>query len=255
MGRIYIDFWTKMALFGSKTLVLSVETSGRRGSVAFGAGERVIAEITFSGVMRHSAELFTSVQALLNQVGKEAEDIEQLYITVGPGSFTGLRIGVTMAKMMSFANDIGILGVSTMDVIAHNASRYIADTKSPIKQIGTILDAKRSQFYISIFERVEDDWVKVQRECLMTASEFTERFGGSNKPLLLLGEGLLHYADQFRTEGINIIDEDYWYPSASSLYFIGRTLAQTGNFADAAALNPFYLREPEAVEKRQRGRL
>lgn len=244
-----------MALFGSKTLALSVETSGRRGSVAFGTGERIIAEITFSAVMRHSAELFTSVQALLKQVRKKPEDIEHIYITVGPGSFTGLRIGVTMAKMMSFANDIRIVGVSTMDVIAKNASRYIDDTKSPIKKIATILDAKRNQFYISIFERVEDDWVKIQMECLMTASEFVERFGASNNPLWLLGEGLLYYADQFRTDRIHIIDQNYWYPSAGSLYLIGRKLAQLGKFTDAEALKPFYLREPDVIEKQKRDRL
>lgn len=243
-----------MGHFDGKTGVLAVETSGRRGSVAVGQGQRIIAKRTFSEVMRHGAELFTSVQSLLSQAGKEPEDIKQLYITVGPGSFTGLRISVTMAKMMSFANDIDIVAVSTMDVIAGNASRYMADTNRQIKRIGTILDAKRKQFYVAVFERIADEWEKVVPECLMTATDFVERFGGSDEPIWLLGEGLLYYAKQFRTDGINIMEEDYWYPSAGSLYFIGRKLAQAGNFADAAALKPFYLREPEAVEKSQRDR-
>lgn len=243
-----------MGYFDIEKAVLSVDTSGRRGSAAIGRGQRIIAEINFSGVMRHSAELFTSIQALLRQSDRKPEDIKQLYITVGPGSFAGLRIGVTMAKMMRFTNDIDIVAVSTMDVIASNASKYIADTNRQIKRIGTILDAKRKQFYVAVFDRIADGWKKVVPECLMTATDFVERFGGSDEPIWLLGEGLLYYAEQFRTEGTNVMEEDYWYPNACSLYFIGRKLAQAGNFVDAAALKPFYLREPDAVEKSQRDR-
>ena len=235
-------------------VVLSVETSGRKGSVALGQGQRIIAERTFSGMMRHSAELFASIQCLLDQAQKKPQDIRHLYLTVGPGSFTGLRIGITMAKMMSFANDIDIVPVSTMDVIAANASQYIADTNRRINRIGTILDAKRRQFYVAIFDRYEDGWEKVVPDCLMTSAEFAKKIGKSIKPTWLLGEGLVYYADQFRTDGFNVIDEDYWYPHAANLYFIGRKLAQEGKFVNAPTLKPLYLRGPDAVEKSQRGK-
>jgi tRNA threonylcarbamoyladenosine biosynthesis protein TsaB len=237
-----------------KMVVLSVETSGRKGSVALGQEQRIIAEIAFSGMMRHSAELFASIQSLLNQAEKTPQDIRHLYLTVGPGSFTGLRIGITMAKMMSFANDIDIVPVSTMDVIAGNASQYIADTNHRIKRIGTILDAKRKQFYVSIFDRIADGWEKVVPDCLMTSAEFAQKFGESNEPPWLLGEGLVYYEDQFRADGFNIINEEYWYPRAANLFFIGRKLAQQGKFVNAAALKPLYLREPDAVEKSQRSK-
>ena len=154
--------------------------------------------------------------------------------------------------MMCFTNNIDIVAVSTMDVIANNASRYIADTNQRIKRIGTILDAKRKQFYVAVFDRIADGWKKVLPECLMTAPDFVERFGTNDNPIWLLGEGLLYYAEQFRTEGTNVMEEEYWYPSARSLYYIGRKLAQAGNFADGSALKPLYLRQPDAVEKSQR---
>ena len=107
-----------------KSLILAVETSGRTGSVAIGAGDDILAEKTFSGQMRHSAELFVSAERLLSQIGAGAEKIKHVYFAAGPGSFTGLRIAVTMAKMMAFANGAKIVAVSTMDVIAENASIY-----------------------------------------------------------------------------------------------------------------------------------
>ena len=204
--------------------------------------------------MKHSAELFITLRSLLTLAGKEPENIEHLYITVGPGSFTGLRIGTTMAKMMALANEIDIVAVSTMDVIAANASRYMHDTGRQIKQIATILDAKRKQFYVAVYDRIADEWEKVVPESLMTATDFLERFGSIEKPIWLLGEGLLYYAEQFQKNGINIMEEEYWYPSAESLYFIGRKLAQQGCFADAAALKPFYLRQPETLEKSKRNK-
>jgi tRNA threonylcarbamoyladenosine biosynthesis protein TsaB len=238
-----------MGDFEKKTLCLSVETSGRKGSVALGKNARIIAETSFSGQMRHSCELFTSVQSLLNSKGKKAKEIGQIFISVGPGSFTGLRIGVTMAKMMSFANDTLISGVNTMDLLAVNATEFMEFNDCKISRIGTILDAKRKQFYISVFDRIEGKWVKILPDCLMTSSEFTEKFGQDDKPIWLLGEGLVYYAEQFHKESINIMEEKYWYPSAKKLYFIGRKLAQAGKFANSDALKPFYLREPGAVEK------
>ena len=243
-----------MRLLDAKTGILAIETSGRKGSLAFGHGKRIIAKRTLSGLMKHSAELFITLQSLLTLAGKKPENIEHLYITVGPGSFTGLRIAVTIAKMMSFANDTLIVPISTMDVIADYASRYIDDKNPQIKRIGTILDAKRKLFYVALFEKYADQWIKVVPDCLMTPADFVKRFAQEKEPIWLTGEGLLYYKELFRSENIYTMEEKYWYPSAERLYFIGRKLAQQGCFADAAALKPFYLRQPQTLEKSKRNK-
>ncbi len=131
-------------------LILAVETSGRLGSVAIAVGEQMLAEAAFSGPMRHSSEVFPAICTLLNRFGRKPKDIEHIYISVGPGSFTGLRIAVSIAKTMHMANNTKIVAVDTLDVIAANADDYLRQEKTRVEQIAGILDAKRSQFYIAV---------------------------------------------------------------------------------------------------------
>ena len=105
-----------------KPLILAVETSGRAGSAAIAIGEQILAEAAFSGPMRHSAEIFPTVSALLKDLGRKPKEIEHIYISIGPGSFTGLRIAVTIAKTFNLANNAKIVPVDTLDVIAANVT-------------------------------------------------------------------------------------------------------------------------------------
>ncbi len=162
-----------------KTLILAVETSSRVGSVAVAAGQRLLDEIIFSGPMKHSSELFPAIRNLLSRFDKKPQDIEQIYISVGPGSFTGLRIAVTLAKSMHLANSAKIVPVDTLDVIAANVmppaspgderrlsavaatlrSKTTAEDGSAKAEatsdeiIAPILDAKRGQFYIAVYKK------------------------------------------------------------------------------------------------------
>jgi tRNA threonylcarbamoyl adenosine modification protein YeaZ len=110
-----------------KTLVLAVETSGRIGSVVIALGEKILAEATFSAPIRHSAEIFPAISDILQRFSRKPEQIEQVHISVGPGSFTGLRIAVTLAKTLHLANAAKIVAVDTLDVIAANVTDYIKE--------------------------------------------------------------------------------------------------------------------------------
>ena len=103
-------------------LILAVETSGRLGSVALAQGDKLLSETSFSGPMRHSAEIFPAITDLLSKFDKKPDQIEQVYISAGPGSFTGLRIAVTFAKTLALANGAKIVAVDTLDVIAANVT-------------------------------------------------------------------------------------------------------------------------------------
>jgi tRNA threonylcarbamoyladenosine biosynthesis protein TsaB len=244
-----------------KPLVLSVETSGRIGSVAIAFGERVLGQTHFSDLMRHSSELFPAISALLQSRGKGSSQIEQTYISVGPGSFTGLRIAVAMAKTMHLANSAKIVAVDTLDVIAANAHDYTRKENARVRKIGTVLDAKRGQFFAAAYrilsrpsESVQFQtgnmyYEKILPDCLTTSSEFLERFAGQSEPIWLLGEGLVYHRDKFKAEGVRFLPEDYWSPSAEKVHLLGWEKAQLGQFADPLTLQPLYLRRPEAEEK------
>jgi tRNA threonylcarbamoyladenosine biosynthesis protein TsaB len=239
-----------------KPLILAIETSGRTGSVAIALGEQLLSEAYFSGPMRHSAEIFPAVHKLLVRFSRKPKEIKHIYISVGPGSFTGLRIAAALAKTMHLANAAKIIAVDTLDVIAANATDYIKDLSSvaPAKEeekakglvkIATILDAKRGQFFIAVYQNEQGQWKKSMPDCLMTAGQFIENCGGKSQPVWLLGEGLVYHKDKFKVEGIRFLNERYWNPRAEKVHLLGWQKALAGQFADPLTLQPTYLRRPD----------
>lgn len=227
-------------------MILAIETSGRTGSVAIALGEQMLSEANFSGPMRHSAEIFPAVNNLLVRFSRKPKEIEHIYISVGPGSFTGLRIAVALAKTMHLANAVKIITVDTLDVIAANASDYITEEKAKdLNKIATILDAKRGQFFIAAYQNKQGQWKKSMPDCLMTAEQFIENCGGKSRPVWLLGEGLVYHKDKFKADGIRFLDEKYWNPRAEKVYKLGWQKALAGQFADPLTLQPTYLRKPD----------
>ena len=254
-----------------KPLILAVETSGRAGSAAIAIGEQILAEAAFSGPMRHSAEIFPTVSALLKDLGRKPKEIEHIYISIGPGSFTGLRIAVTIAKTFNLANNAKIVPVDTLDVIAANittentlpTSSHRARVTGP-ETIAAILDAKRSQFFIALYQRNTSDkrpvpqvratsdgiWKKILPDSLITAPQFLEQFACKEKPIWLLGEGLVYYRDKFKADGIRFLNERYWTPRAEKVHLLGWKLAVQEKFANPLTLQPAYLRKPDVKAKR-----
>jgi tRNA threonylcarbamoyladenosine biosynthesis protein TsaB len=265
--------YEKQAVMADNPLILAVETSSRVGSVALATGERLCAEITFSGPMKHSAEIFPSIITLMERFTRKPHEIEHIYLSIGPGSFTGLRIATTIAKALHLAQGTKIVPVGTLDVIAANVTdcaeqneaatpSHRQASKASVDRIATILDAKRGQFYVAAYERttqsrairnaqyaIEDAqgsvWRKTQADCLMTAAQFLESFAGADRPIWLLGDGLLYHKDKFKADGVHFLDDKYWSPRAGKVHLLGRQKAAAGQFADPLTLTPKYLMRPD----------
>lgn len=280
--RDNMDHYDKMANLGGRTLTLAVETSSRIGSAALALGDRLIEESAFSSPMQHSAEIFPAIGNLLARHGHSPSEIGQVHIAVGPGSFTGLRIAVTLAKAMHLAQGVRIVTVDSLDVVAANLAGVPEDAggtqdkpqPNPLPdRIAALFDAKRGQFYVSIYDRVplEADasqnpggdapgylipapcdtiWRKIHPDSLMTAREIIEGFAGTG-PLGVLGDGLLYHREEFAVEGAVILPEPYWSPRAANVHRLGWQKARAGLFADPLALTPFYLRGPLVTLKRR----
>ncbi|MFH1615549.1 MAG: tRNA (adenosine(37)-N6)-threonylcarbamoyltransferase complex dimerization subunit type 1 TsaB [Planctomycetota bacterium] len=244
-----IDFSVKnISNPDSTALSLAIETSGRTGSVAIGVGPAVLGRACLSKALSHSSELLPAIRNLLKGIGKRPCEIENLYISIGPGSFVGLRIAVAVAKTMHLASQTRIVAVDTLDAIASNLDDYIPQYQCPIKRAATILDAKRGLFYLAVFENKAGQFVKTLYDCLMTPAQFVRDFVAGN-PIFLLGEGLLYYSHQFHGPGVEILPAKYWCPTATKIYTLGSQMAQKGLFANPLTLSPNYVRHPEAEEK------
>lgn len=265
-----------------EAVMLAVETSSRIGSAALALGPKLLAEFHFTGPMQHSSELFPAIGDLLRNHGYVPRDIDQVHIAIGPGSFTGLRIAVAMAKAMHLASAVQIVTVDSLDVVVANLSEAPAghgDThlnKPGIvipDRIAALFDAKRGQFYVSVYQRIaavpgqpqegEDEepgyrisgpdnslWRKIAPDSLMTAREIVEGFAGSDR-LGLLGDGLLYHRDSFDTDRVVILPERYWSPRAANVHRLGYQKALAGRFTDPLALTPFYLRGPEVTLRKK----
>ncbi len=230
-------------------MILAIETSGRIGSVALGRSHAVLGESIFSGFMRQGAELLRHVQTLLDNAHSSPAAIKTIIITAGPGSFTGLRIAVTTAKMFHLAHGTNIVAVDSTDVIAENAPAFAGADDRPVERVCTILDAKRNLFYAAVFDRGPDGWKKIFGTEAVTAEALLARLEKEDpKSTYFLGEGLVYYADKFRARFTAILDEQHWAPRAVNLLRIGIKRANAGQFADPVTLAPFYIRKPEAIE-------
>jgi len=199
--------------------------------------------------MRHGAELFSTIEALLGEAKASAGDIGQVYITAGPGSFTGLRIAVTAAKMLGFAQNAKIIAADTMDVIAENLSGYPQENKKIPDCICTVLDAKKDFFYAAVFDRVDGQWQKCFGTEIVTAEQMLNWLTENGKKNVgLLGEGLVFYSKSFASPLTSLLDDSCWPATAGGLFRVGRRMAAAGLFVDPLTLTPTYLRPPDAIQ-------
>ena len=251
-----------------KTHILAVETSSRIGSVAIALNEKMLGETVFSSPLKHSAEIFPAIRGLIDQFDLNPGQIEHIYISVGPGSFTGLRIAATIAKIMQLSHAAKIVAVDTLDVVAANVINLIPENTISAanynlpditgERVAAVLDAKRGQFFIAVYERDTDResnaagralWKKVLPDSLMTISQFHDSFACQDKPIRLLGDGLLYYKDKFQAGGIDFFPKEYWSPRAGKVFLLGRHKALEEQFEDALTLTPNYLRKPDITVK------
>jgi tRNA threonylcarbamoyladenosine biosynthesis protein TsaB len=219
--------------------ILALETSGRYGSVAAAQGANLLAEKPFSDKMRHSAEVFPVMQEFLEQFDKTPADVAEIYISSGPGSFTGLRIAVTIAKIMHLTLGCKIVAVDSLDVVAQNACET--------DRVGVIVDAKRGQFFCAAYERYNSSWNKVLEDNILSPAEFLDQVA---KPITLIGEGLVYYKGRFVADQVTFADEELWRPRASGVHKIGYERALRNEYTDVAKLLPNYIRRPDAKVKK-----
>jgi len=220
---------------------LAIETSGSTGSLALVDGGVVVAEDQFPHGLRHAAEIVNRIDSLCRGVQWKPGDLAHLYVSIGPGSFTGLRIGVTLAKTLAFATGAKLVAVPSVQVLARNAP--------PGWQNAVIvLDAKRDQVFTARFVNRDGQPVEAEPAHLDSLAEMLAR---SPRPVHLIGEGI-PFHERFIAQagpGVMLTAPELWQARASAVAEIGARLASVGQFESPDRLAPLYVRRPEAEEK------
>ncbi len=224
-----------------RPISIAIETSCRRGGVAFGAGDKLLATDDFDASLRHGAQLVRRLDDLLAARDLRAADLDECYVSVGPGSFTGTRIGVTVARTLAQA-------VPALRCLAVNSPAAVAEEARETRweHLAVVLDAREGLVHATLFDR-RDGHPEATEALLASPADV---LAAAPRPLTLLGEGLGYH--DLSAEGVTIPEPDATdrpphVPTARGVWRLGRRLAAAGRFTPAAELLPAYARKPEAV--------
>jgi tRNA threonylcarbamoyladenosine biosynthesis protein TsaB len=231
---------------------LAFETSSAVGSVALGRGAEVLESRTLSRPKAHAQSaarpvslvatwFLPTIKALCEAHQVEPTHIERVYVSVGPGSFTGLRMGVTAARMIALGVGARVVGVPTLEVIAQNA----LDADPPPSGVAVVLDAKRSRVYTAAFVRQGGAYVATSEAIEADPFEF---LAAQPDDCAVLGEGILYHRSTIERSIRRILPESLYRPRAETVYRLGFDRAERGWFSDQRTLIPTYIRPPEAEE-------
>lgn len=219
--------------------VIAIETSGMVGSVAVCEDSHCVGERSFEKGMRHGQALLPSLKEIFSELSWRPEDTDLIAVSHGPGSFTGLRIGITCAKTLAYVLEKPLVAVPTLDVLAEN----VTPGETPICPI---LDAKRKAVYACIYKPVNGAW---ERQTDFMAIEPHNLTPMLPKPVLIFGDGIPPYQELFQANGIIVGDSELGVARARVVARLGIQLYKKGGICDPFQLQPLYLRRPEAEEK------
>ena len=223
--------------------VLAIETSGRVGSVALleFEGDRTIvaAERRTPEGERTARSLLPTIQELLREHQWRPVDVNLVCVTTGPGSFTGLRIGVVTAKTFAYATGAHLAGVHTLAAIAAGVK-----TCGPVK-LWTVLDAQRQELFVACFDGRPLIEQAVPQTEVLSIPAWIERLGPGD---VVAGPPLAKCREQLPA-GVVVAEEDSWEPSAAIVGALGVEISKRGGNVNPLELVPHYYRKSAAEEK------
>ncbi len=228
--------------------LLALETAMPAGGAALLDGDRLVAESLLNVRLTHSERLMAIVDRILSDSGWDLDHIEGIAVSVGPGSFTGLRIGVSTAKGLAMALGIPVAAVPTLDALAH-AVPFTADPVCPI------LDAKKGEVYTSLYRWEGDTAVREWEYLALTPEDLCSRI---SEPVVFVGDAVEPFGG-FLSAALGPLAR--FAPPARRLASpacvaqLGHARLVAGRAEDPASLTPIYVRLSEAELRRRRALL
>lgn len=219
-------------------MLLAVETSGSLGSIAVTDGSNLLAErVLASGGVRHAQSLVTEVDKLLRELSLKPADIRTIAVSIGPGSFTGLRVGLVFAKTFAWLNQSHLVAVDTLRVIAQQAPDEEA-------LVTALVDAQRGEVFAGTY----------QVDTVSGCRQLIDRIHVTGQDTLpqdhiLTGPGLIKLRPELATSH-RLLAESCWQPRASTIARLGIDMVSRQEFSIPEILEPVYVRLSYAEEKR-----
>lgn len=225
--------------------ILAFETSAKAASVALLEGDMLLGELYLNCGLTHSRTLLESAQRLLEITELTAKDIDAVACAAGPGSFTGVRIGVAAAKGFAWGREIPCYGVSTLEAMARSAACLGG-------VICCCMDARRAQVYNAVFERCGETLVRLREDRAISLDDLCEDLQNIEKTIFLVGDGaeLCYTTLLERLPRLTLLPEHLRQQRASGAALAAWEKIGRGERGDAGSLTPNYLRLSQAERAR-----
>lgn len=178
-------------------LTLAFESSAKAASVALCDGETLIAQTTQNCGLTHSVTLLPMAEALLKNTGYKLSDVELFAVAHGPGSFTGIRIGVSAVKGLAWGAQKAAVGVSTLEAMAYNGLAFGEGSV-----LCCVMDARRNQVYNALFEIREGKPCRISEDRPIALEELAQEVTALGKSVYLIGDGVTVTEKYFREAGV-----------------------------------------------------
>jgi tRNA threonylcarbamoyladenosine biosynthesis protein TsaB len=221
---------------GKGMRILAMDTATKTGSVALFDGKQLVGEYILNIALTHSEKLIPAIGRLMADVGWQGKDLDGIVVTLGPGSFTGLRIGITTGKTLAYVWGVDLVGVLTLDVLAFQGTPFPG-------LICPILDARRNEVYTGLYQGEE----VIVRPRAASLRDLLDKIGGTKT--LFIGDGVHPYGEQIKAQ---MGDQAFFAPGdrnlirASSVGVLGAKKLARGEKIDLMEMVPIYLRRSEA---------
>lgn len=232
-------------------LTLVFETSAKAGSVALMEGRKLLGESYQNTGLTHSQTIMAMAQSLIAACGYTPQDVQAVAVAAGPGSFTGIRIGVAAAKGFAWGSQIPCYGVSTLEAMALNLGAYEG-------LVVGVMDARRSQVYTATFRAEEGILTRLTEDRAISLQQLGEELVQSDCPVYLVGDGsTLTYNTLGSTVSQLIMPPEHkMHQRAAGVGLAAALMIEAGLPGNGADLQPNYLRlsqaERERIEKQQK---
>lgn len=222
-------------------LVLSVDSSYSTATCALIKDDKILAEINLNDKKQHSIILMRLIDSILKEYEIDINDIDAFIISRGPGSFTGLRIGMATLKGLAFASKKPLISVSTLDALAYNFISFQGI-------ICPIMDALRDNIYTCLYKNENNNLTPLIKEQCLNINELVTILKEQTLPIIFVGDGVAKHKE-FLQENIPnsfFAPNHSNFPKASSVGELGIKKINDGVIENIDSINPIYLRKSQA---------
>jgi tRNA threonylcarbamoyladenosine biosynthesis protein TsaB len=221
-------------------LILGIDTATPAVGCAIGGHEGVLASFSAARGRRHAESLVPAIDHLRRSVGIELEELGAIAVDVGPGLFTGLRVGVATAKAMASALRVPVVGVPSLDLVAF-------PVRFTPRLIASVVDARRGEVFFAFYRHVPGGLQRVSEPRVGSTEELTAELLASGEECLAVGDGARRYAGALRElTSVEVADAGLAFPSAASLVQLAHARALREEFVNPWDVEPVYLRKADA---------